>query len=120
METNNELTLTLIQNSCEHLYDWADKAENKKIEWLADNILQRSELLYLILEAENAESDTYEKYSRELQNIRFFIENLFYRFGEIIEESKYDYIWEYFVQVVNPSVNLNCDDIENKAPRFQL
>lgn len=120
METNNELTLTLIQNSCEHLYDWADKAENKKIEWLADNILQRSKLLYLALEAENAESDTYEKYSRELQNIRFFIENLFYRFGEIIEESKYDYIWEYFVRIVNPSVNLNCDNIKNKAPRFQL
>ena len=31
METSNELTLTLIQNSCKHLYDWADKAENKKI-----------------------------------------------------------------------------------------
>ena len=53
MVLNNEIMITLIRNSCKNLSDWARRSENKKIEWLADNISQRSELIYFEIEQED-------------------------------------------------------------------
>lgn len=108
MVLNNEIMITLIRNSCKNLSDWARRSENKKIEWLADNISQRSELIYFEIEQEDEDTEKYKLLSLELFNIHSFLNDLFYDFAKIIEESKYDYLWEYFTKITS-------GDIENKS-----
>ena len=103
-----EIMIILIRNSCKNLFDWAKRSENKKIEWLADNISQRSELIYSEIEHEDADNEKYKLLTLELLNIHSFLNDLFYDFAKIIDESKYNYLWKYFTKTT-------CGTIENKA-----
>ena len=120
MVLNNEIMITLIRNSCKNLFDWAKRSENKKIEWLADNISQRSELIYSEIEHEDEDNEKYKLLTLELLNIHSFLNDLFYDFAKIIEESKYDYLWEYFTKITGGTIENKAFDESKKLKKFEI
>ena len=120
MVLNNEIMITLIRNSCKNLSDWAKRSENKKIEWLADNISQRSELIYFEIEHEDEDNEKYKLLTLELLNIHSFLNDLFYDFAKIIEESKYDYLWEYFTKITGGTIENQAFDESKKLKKFEI
>ena len=120
MVLNNEIMITLIRNSCKNLSDWAKRSENKKIEWLADNISQRSELIYFEIEHEDEDNEKYKLLTLELLNIHSFLNDLFYDFAKIIEESKYDYLWEYFTKITGGTIENKAFDESKKLKKFEI
>ena len=101
----HEIMITLIRNSCKCLYEWAQKTENPKMKWLAENILMRSEIIYSSLSSATANENEYRDNSEKLTKIKAYLDKLFIDLNGIIENSEYDYLWDYFSEITNSNIN---------------
>ena len=118
----HEIMITLIRNSCKCLYEWAQKTENPKMKWLAENILMRSEIIYSNISSVNAKTneDEYKNLSEKLLKIKAYVDKLFIDLNDIIENSKYDYLWEYFTEITNSNNEYDNTEKDTKHDKFEI
>lgn len=116
----HEIMITLIRNSCRCLYEWSQKTENPKMKWLAENILMRSEIIYSDLSSVNANENEYRDNSEKLTKIKAYIDKLFINFNEAIENTDFDYLWEYLTEITNPNTEQDNTKKENKLCKFEI
>ena len=116
----HEIMITLIRNSCKCLYDWAQKTENPKMKWIAENVLMRSEIIYSDLSSVNADDLKYLCLYNDLVNIKTFVDKLFINFNEAIENTDFDYLWEYFTEITNCNIEQNNIKDKTRLDKFEI
>ena len=78
----NEILITLINNSCDQLINWAQKEEYGMFEWFFNIIKKDSENIYnrTIL---NESKDEYKINCKKIENIYVFVSDLIHNLKEI-------------------------------------
>lgn len=102
----NEILITLINNSCDQLINWAQKEEYGMFEWFFNIIKKDSENIYnrTLL---NESKDEYKINCKKIENIYVFVSDLIHNLKEITEKPLDEIFWNYSKCITNVELNAN-------------